>query len=506
VVELFAFFAGAILMSLEILGSRVLAPQYGSSVVVWASLIGVFMGALATGYWLGGALADRWPKRAGVGIVLATSGMLVTLIPVAAPFVFAIAGDSLRRGSLVAAVGLFYLPTSLMGAVSPYAIRLQEVAAGHLGRTAGRLYAISTIGSILGTVVTAFWLIPLAGVAMLIVALGVALLLLASVTFASGVSETAASRAMAIASFAVAIVLASAIAATGQASVARALFGERLGERLLAEKDSLYHHIIVSDDGGVRWLRFDHQVQTAMPLNDRLGTAVDYPDYFHLARIIRPQIRSVLLIGLGGATTPKQFLAAYPDVSMDAVDLDADVVKMARQYFFLPAESDRFHIFIEDGRNYLAAHQKKYDLIIVDAYHVDSIPFHLFTRQFFELAQSRLNANGLIAMNIISALDGENSGVASSIYRTAGLVFPERYLFPIRFHSAHSRTMRHNICFIVGEGVTLREEELRAAAMRSNLPAYARRVIDFEPRPPDMRTSRILSDDYAPVDDLLHVQ
>src|ERR1044072_5434812 len=103
-IELFAFLARPILMSLEILGSRILAPQYGNSVIVWASLIGVFMGALATGYWLGGALGERWPKRAGVGVVLAISGILTTLIPIAAPTVFAIAGDSLRRGSLLAAI------------------------------------------------------------------------------------------------------------------------------------------------------------------------------------------------------------------------------------------------------------------------------------------------------------------------------------------------------------------------------------------------------------------
>ena len=149
-IALVAFAAGAILMSLEILGSRILAPQYGNSVVVWASLIGVFMAALSTGYWLGGTLADRWPRRSGVGVVIAIAGILVTLIPVTAPFVFAIAGDALRRGSLVAAMGLFFLPTTLMGAVSPYAIRLPEFTAGRLGRTAGRLYAISTVGSILG--------------------------------------------------------------------------------------------------------------------------------------------------------------------------------------------------------------------------------------------------------------------------------------------------------------------------------------------------------------------
>lgn len=502
-IELFAFLAGAILMSLEILGSRILAPQYGNSVIVWASLIGVFMGALATGYWLGGALADRWPKRAGVGVVLAISGILTTLIPIAAPTVFAIAGDSLRRGSLLAAIGLFYLPTSLMGAVSPYAIRLQEVAAGRLGRTAGRLYAISTVGSILGTLVTAFWLIPLAGVAILVVALGVALLLLASMTFASGLAEGRMNRSMAVASFALAVILASAVAATGRASVVQALFGGKPGERMLLEKDSYYHHIRVSDQDGVRFLRFDHHAQSAMPLADHNGTALDFLDYFHLTKIIRPDIHSALLIGLGGATTPKQFLAAYPDVRMDAVDIDEEVVKVAKQWFFMPPESDRFRVYIEDGRRFLTRSDKKYDLIMIDAFHADAIPFHLFTKQFFEIARAHLNPNGIIAINVISALDGPNSGIASSIYRTITPLFPERYLFPVNYTRNRSRGVRRNICFIAGDGVALTAAELREAAKRSPLPHYARRIADFEPKGPDMQTSRELSDDYAPVDDLL---
>jgi spermidine synthase len=502
-VALFAFFAGAILMSLEIVGSRILAPQYGNSVVVWASLIGVFMAALATGYWLGGLLADRWPRRGGVGVVLAIAGLLTTLIPLAAPYVFAMAGDSLRRGSLLAAMGLFFLPTTLMGTVSPYAIRLQEIGEGRLGRTAGRLYAISTVGSILGTLVTAFWLIPLAGVAMLVVSLGIALLVLASVTFASALTE-GANRSMAIASLAVAIILGSSVAATGRASVMESLFGQPQSERLLIEKDSLYHHIRVSDEGGIRYLRFDKHIQTSMPLANHLGTGYVLPEYFHLARIIRPSIRSVLLIGLGGATIPKQFLSEYPDVTMDAVEIDDEVAVIARRWFYQPPESDRFHVYVEDGRRFLATHpEKKYDYIIIDAFHADSLPFHLFTTQFFELCRAHLNANGLIGINLIGAREGPNSGVVASVYQTVGGAFPERYVFPIGFHMSPSRFARRNVCLIAGQSVRMSEAELRAAAMKSAHPHFARYVVDLESRPPDTKYAKTLSDDYAPVDDLL---
>src|SRR5437773_5613190 len=461
------------------------------------------MAALSTGYWLGGALADRWPRRSGVGVVIAIAGILVTLIPVVAPLVFAIAGDALRRGSLVAAMGLFFLPTTLMGAVSPYAIRLQEFTAGQLGRTAGRLYAISTVGSILGTLVTAFWLIPFAGVAMLVVSLGVALLILASVTFASALAEEAMNRSMALVSVAIAITLASVVAATGRASVAEALFGERPGMKLLIEKDSLYHHIRVSDAGGFRYLMFDKNMQTSMRIGNPVVTGFAYPNYFHLARIIRPQTRNVLLIGLGGGTTPHQFLSAYPDVTVDAVEIDDDVAKIAMKWFALPPESNRFHVYVEDGRRFLTRSTKKYDLIIIDAFHVDSMPFHLFTQQFFAVCHDHLNQDGLVAINIISAMEGKKSGITSSIYKTIGTVFPERYLFPIDFHLRKVPNSRRNIILIAGGGVALTQEELRAAAIRSSLPQYAQLVADFTTRQPDMKYAKLLSDDYAPVDDLL---
>src|SRR5512147_2373773 len=114
-IEILAFVSGAVLMALEILGSRVLAPQYGSSVVVWGSLIGVFMGALAFGYWFGGMLADRWPRKFFLAVILAIAGVLVAAIPFVAPYVFAIAGSGLRSGSLLAAAALFFIPTALMG-------------------------------------------------------------------------------------------------------------------------------------------------------------------------------------------------------------------------------------------------------------------------------------------------------------------------------------------------------------------------------------------------------
>jgi spermidine synthase len=212
----------------------------------------------------------------------------------------------------------------------------------------------------------------------------------------------------------------------------------------------------------------------------------------------------VLVIGLGGGTAVKQFLAAYPEVIVDAVEIDDEVAKIARRWFYLPPDSNRFHLFVEDGRRYLESHQTNYDLIIIDAYHNDAIPFHMVTRQFFELAHAHLNSGGLIALNLISALDGPNSGIAASVYQTtAAAGFPEHYTFPVQFRQMRSRVVQRNICFIVGDGFPMTEQDLRTAASRSPVPRYARNVVDLDTHPPDLRYAKFLSDDYAPVDDLL---
>lgn len=497
-IEFLAFASGAILMALEILGSRVLAPQYGNSVVVWGSLIGVFMGALAAGYWLGGMLADRWPHRSGVAAVLAVSGLLVAIVPLIASHVFALAGGGPRSGSLAAAAALFFLPTMLMGTVSPYAIRLKEFGEGYLGRAAGRLYAISTAGSIAGTITTAFWLIPLAGVARLNTSLGVALMLLASMAFLWRQRSTIARMLGATSLLAAAFMMLASY--EGQLSIFAA---SPRGVRILVDRDSLYHHIRVLENGGVRELKFDRGTQSAMRVSDPLAGVFAYTDALHLPMALRAGVRDVLLIGVGGATIPKQFLAAYPDVQMDAVEIDGDVIDVARNLFGLTG-SPRLRVHINDGRKFLAATKQQYDLIEIDAFHPDSMPFHLFTREFFALCKQHLRARGMVAINVVGSVESEGSAVVSSVYQTVGIVFPERYVFVMNSQLQRDRAARHNVIIIAGDSARMTEQELRNAVLASKLAGpYARRVDDYTNRPPDPRYGRVLSDDFAPTDDLL---
>lgn len=510
--RLILFFSGAILMSLEILGSRVLAPAYGNSIFVWGSLIGVFLGALSAGYWLGGVLADARPRLGTLAAILLTAGACVWAMPALAAPVVRLAGTGARSGPLLAATGLFFLPTVLLGMVSPYVIRLHGAAGGALGRTAGGLYAVSTAGSIAGTLGTAFYLVPLAGVAELVRYLGLGLFTLAAFALAAA---GAWRRAGAIAGLTAAAVLLAAIGiapgaprAGGAADLGTepGLDGETL--RILYRADSLYHHIRVSEGAGARYLRFDNSWQSGMALDDPFRSVFAYTDYFHLGFALRPQATDVLVIGLGGGLVPKQIWKHYPGVRVDVVEIDPAVVQVARQYFALP-EDARLQVHVQDGRRFLEETERRYDLILLDAYYADAIPFHLVTREFMELVRRRLKDGGLAAANVVGALRGPRSGLFASFYHTAGQVFRERYVFAAGWGQGARPEAMRNIILFAGSGSPRTPAQVQAAvaaAGRAGLrPEYAGRVADLVTAEPDLSLARVLTDDHAPVENLIRL-
>src|SRR3990172_4148128 len=180
------FVCGAVLMGLEIVGSRILAPYFGNSIFVWGSLISVVLAALSLGYWLGGIAADRWPRLSVLGVLIAVPGIMIALLPFAYPALNrAIATGDLgtRLSPLVSCAVLFLVPSVFLGTISPFAVRLQARAVASVGTTAGGLYAVSTAGSIAGTLITAFYLITILGVGNIVHGLGLTLLLTAAGVF-----------------------------------------------------------------------------------------------------------------------------------------------------------------------------------------------------------------------------------------------------------------------------------------------------------------------------------
>mgnify|MGYP000025005839 FL=1 len=495
VLEVVVFTTGGVLLALEIIASRVLAPYFGNSIYVWGSLIGVFLGALSVGYYLGGRIADRWPSPAVFSGVVFLAGLLVTPIPLFAPAVLeaiALRDFGPRANPLLAAFILFALPSVVMGAVSPYAVRLRAKSVATMGNVAGRLYALSTMGSIAGTLLAAFVLIQLAGVRMIIHLLGLLLLVLGVVGWLEARRLGAALGAFLV------LVLAGALVRAAPADSPT---------HLVFAKDTVYHRITVTDEGRIRYLKLDNYWQSAIDLDAPLRSVFAYTDYMHLPILFAPHARHALLIGLGGGTIPLQYHASYPQLTMDVVELDPTVADVARRYFSLP-KSPRLRIFTQDGRFFVKQARQQYDIILLDAYLIDTIPFHLVTREFFQEVRGRLAPGGVIATNIIGALGGPRSRFFRAAYRTFSSVFPVVYTFPVQWSPGSEEALR-NIILVGTTGIARTPEELRrkAASLEreyGNTVGYRFRIMEDLYQGP-IRTDDVpvLTDDYAPVDSLL---
>jgi spermidine synthase len=487
--QLTVFVCGAVLLGVEIVGSRVLAPYFGSSIFVWGSLISTFLAGLTVGYYAGGFLADRKPHLSAMATLILVAGVLVVILPVVAPPVNrAIAGVDFgpRLNPLLSTLCLFFLPSVFMGTVSPYAIKLAASSLATIGNTAGLIYAISTAGSIVGALVTAFYLIQLIGVRSILYSLGTTLMALAILLIVVNRAGRGRLGKQAIAWGVLAILCAGLPAAAA---------------KTLYEKDSLYHRIIVTEDDGLRTLRFDRLRQSALDLNDPDRMVFHYTQYLHLAMAFHDNPQRALFIGLGGGSAPRRFQRDYPNLQIDVAELDPEVVNVAKRYFMFE-ESERMKVQAVDGRIFLQKTPHRYDIIVLDAYYADAIPFHLTTREFLQELKAKLTPTGIVVSNVIGNVRGDDSKLFRSIVKTLETEFTQTYVFPVVEVS--------NIIVIASQGKErLGKQEVirRSRALEDEgkvqfpLERYAHTyVVETIP----MGDVPVLTDDYAPVDGLLH--
>lgn len=415
-------------MALELLGSRLLAPVFGNSIFVWGSLIGVVLASLSAGYYLGGKLADIRPNLETISLAMFAAGLLVLALPTLTQPVFdAALGIHLgeRYSPLFATTLLLGPPSILLGMVSPYAIRLAAKTLEKLGKASGNLYALSTLGSIVGTFVTVFVLIPEFGVNKIIVALGVTLLVVAFLGLGKRLKV-----------FVLVILIAVPFAAPYL--VARRLtvatYSLALGDTIY-ETDTPYHHLQVVDaydaehQSTVRYLIMDDNFHSAMDLRDPDRLVFPYTEYFHIPLLLNPNIRNVLFVGGGGFTGPKSFLQHYGKVTVDVAEIDPEVIRVAEQYFGVNSSNPRLYIYNEDGRVFLQQTDRKYDLVILDAYSKSYVPFHLMTTEFFKLLASHLTSMGSILSNLIAQTAGSGFQLLGAESNTMQAVFPNVYAF-----------------------------------------------------------------------------
>ena len=523
------FVSGAVLLGMEIAASRVVAPFFGNSLFVWGALIGVVLTGLMIGYWVGGVAVDRAPARWLLVSAMGLGALGVLLIPLLdGPVLeFVVRWDpGPRLNPLVAATLLFGPPSVVLASATPIAVRLVARSMETLGRTSGGLFSISTAGSIFGTYATAFFLIPEFGTDQLL-AISATVLALAcgAVALSERVWPALVGAAVLAVSGAVAVVALapegtrrlSAAEATNWSPVTRerGIPNESLDKASKAldavfAKDTEYHRLMVTEDDANRYLRFDNSFQSGMLIADPFESVFPYETVMLTGLAYRPQTKRVLHIGLGGGSIPKRMWRDFPELQLDVVELDKEVVTVARRFFALP-DDPRLDVHVDDGRQYLLTTDETFDMIVIDAFFSDSIPAHLATREFVELAKSRLARGGAVVMNIIGAMDGEQSKLFRAIYRTYAEQFPTLFVHPVDDEPGPDDDDQvRNIVLVATDGPRPDGTFLnnRWDAIRRDHPTAPdlRQAIETRREAPvpvdDVPT---LTDDYAPTDALLLV-
>lgn len=541
---LVVFLAGAALMALELVGSRVLAPFFGNSIYVWGSLIGVFLAALSIGYAVGGKAADRYGSVGLLASILAAAALLTAASTVlSTPIQSAVVewNPGLRLNPLVSAIAIFGIPSILMGMVSPFAVKLAAIDIEHVGSTAGSLYGLSTVGSIVGTVGTAFYLIGAVGTTTVIVLISLTLICCSYITALIAVSERRGGRSLAAAGVSLIGILGLILFGSSPELTLTQREGEEWSPvfkaggyesqfspsgvgKIRDTVDSTYHRIRVVDyqrgvesTTPVRVMHFDNSRQAAVSLKggkdpDTSAPPVfDYLRAFDLVGAAQPEPKRALFIGLGAGTAPLRFRAQHPDAQIDVVEIDPAVVKSARKWFGYDDKKLAIDTHVGDGRSWLAAQNTQYDVIVIDAYFADSLPFHLATTEFLDVVDDRLAADGVVAANLIGAVTGPRSKLFRSMYRTYSKHFSSIATYPVPDNDGAVRLNKFINIELIAASQPLPAagseiQKLTDAGLNELLdPTLTHLIAARHNDPVSAEGVPVLTDEYAPVDSLISV-
>ena len=485
-VRVIAFVVGGASLGTEIAAARLLAPYFGASTIIWANTIATVLVALSAGYWLGGKLADRRADLRGLCAVVLLASLLLALVPfVADPFlslsVNALGSLSVGGflGSLVAVLILVAVPVMLLGAVAPYAGRLMVEHVAETGRKIGNLYAISTVGSLVGTFLAALLLIPTIGTHRTFIVFALSLALVA----AAGVGR----RWVWVVPVVVAASLAIPPAAVG-AGVA--------GGRVIFSTETEYQYArVVQFRDGVRWLQLNEGV--AVHSLYRPGTYLT-GGYWDDSLVLpfagapvsgggpaRPPGR-IAILGDAAGTVARAYGHFFPATRVDAVELDGELTTIGRRYFHL--SGPRLHLYTADARPWLAASHARYDSIFLDAYRQPYIPFYLITHQFFELARSHLRPGGTFLVNV-GHLPNSN-GLERVVSATLRSAFP--YVMRDRFSADNS--------LLVASTRPVSAAHVMAAASHLPLALQGLAAAVSGRMGPALTGGPVYTDDWAPVE------
>lgn len=419
------FFSGLASLAVEFAASRLLGNYFGTSNLVWASIVGLILVYLTAGYFIGGAWADRSPKYETLFEILTWGSLAIGLIPIIARPILRIAANAFDKlelgvliGSFTAVMVLMIIPVTLIGTASPFAIRLAITDTAQAGKVSGRIYAISTLGSFIGTFLPVLVLIPTIGTYRTFLVIGGLLMVFSLIGLfkVGGFKRLAWHLWMPV----VLIVL--------------YIFGvngfNKTSDGLVYETESAYNYIQVIEQNGYTMLRLNegqgvHSIYKADQYyyNGTWDQVLSAP-FFNDAPVALTDVKEIAIVGLAAGTTAREAAAAFPDVQIDGIEIDPVIVEVGRVYFDM--NEPNLNVIVQDGRWALENSDKKYDVISIDAYRPPYIPYSLTTQEFFEIVRDHLKEDGVMVINIGRA--PEDRRLIESLYATISTVFPTLYV------------------------------------------------------------------------------
>ena len=523
------FVASFCMLVIEIVAGRIMAPFVGVSLYTWTSIIGVVLAGISIGAYLGGLIADRFPLSSTLGWLLFVSGLGAFSI---SPLTNLVGGaqfqTSLMVRILLITTIIFFVPSCLLGMISPVVVKLTLNNLAKTGNVVGKIYAFSTLGSILGTFATGFFLISWMGTRNILMTVGAILIICAPIfgNFFVRKKNLAFFSLFVILFFIIIFPLAvwGGYAAihpdrislpASPIEAVRTLYGLAfefpIDEETYFLKESDYYTIKLkrdvtrSDEAAMEALILDHLVHSYTDLKDPFHLEYEYIRIYE--EIVRWQVDKrkslkTLFIGGGGYTFPRFIEAKYPGAEIDVVEIDPEVTRVVHQYLGV-AKGTRIRSFNEDGRWFVmnCKEKGKYDFIFGDAFNDLSIPYHLTTQEFATQLKALLKPDGLFLANVIDSF--KVGQFMPSYIRTLEEVFGKGNVHLLILSSDYDH-IGISTCVIVASPKKLDMNDFVRTVKRGD------KEMTSHVMPPQRlqqylseRYSVILTDDYVPVDNLI---
>lgn len=477
-----AFASGAMVMIFEIIGARILAPAIGTSFYVWTALIGFVLASLSLGYYLGGYWIDKYNYKSGIGFALLAAALSLLFVYVFKDSVLNWITHYIKGLKLSATIAsaILFVPASLFfGTISPMVAKLLLKQLEKAGKTMGNVFAFSSIGSLVGTFLAGFYLLPTFSLNHILVGLIILSIIIAILVFLAEKKWL--------------FVLLSLMVLFLFFIVKKK---DSPNNKIIYQAESEYNSIRVyptidyNSKDSILIMQLGKQRAGAMSLTGQ-PLPFNYLYYFRLAEHFNPQFSSALMLGGAAYSFPKYYLKNYPNATVDVVEIDEQLTTVAEKYFKLDTKNPRLHIYHEDARTYLNTSHKKYDVIYSDTFKsAISLPYQLTTVEAIQKQYDLLNEGGLVIVNIIQAIEGKSSLFLQAELKTFKTVFPQVLLFADAGPDKRKQIQSAIIVAIKSsKSFSLSSDQLGLDSL------LQKQVLEAIPL-----TQKILTDDYAPVD------